>query len=470
MISREVRSSALVLALLATAAAKSAEYEPALSAALMHTDNLTMDPTLLEPQTVLRVVPSLRVRQNSPRLTADAEYDWEGYRYSQRKASQIFDVFDGTMKFGMIPDKFFLEAGASRSSSIRDPDATIPVGNFAISANRLQEDQYYLGPTFQAPAGGNAVITGGVRRTWSKLNYESAIPGLESYDSDAAQLAIDNYRKGHGFTWAWRYNYEDADYGDQFAKFEFRRAVAEFGFWAGQSTRLFAAAGRESPWNNPTDAGLKDSTWEMGVAEKLGERLTAQFAAGHRSFGSSRRGELNYSGGRIRTTFSYYEQPTTNARDRYNQGGLLAATEPIDYLARPTSAERYVQKRLQWTFNVSGPRRGLSVVVYNDDRKDRARLDGTPLPEESQKGADLSFNWSLGPRTELVFGGSVAKREFAQGSTGDLTTTAVAANHKLGRKSLLSLSYRQWRDKSDEPLYARDVSANLVSLVFSRTW
>jgi uncharacterized protein (PEP-CTERM system associated) len=207
----------------------------------------------------------------------------------------------------------------------------------------------------------------------------------------------------------------------------------------------------------------------MGFARELGDRLSAEFAFGERSFGSSRSGALDYDFGRGGTAFGYTETPTTSANDRFSRGDLLEPSAPNDYLYRPGSVERYISKLLVWSFNLDLQRTTFAISLFDESREERSQADGTPLADDRQAGATLSASWQLGSRTQLYLRGARIEREFASGEESALSSGAIGASYQLGRRTQLALEFEA-REQASDQLSSLNYHAELLSLVLSRTF
>jgi hypothetical protein len=464
-----VRSAGLCL-LGVTSLAAAGEFDAELAIGVIRTDNVTLVPVNPELATVLSVVPGLTYTQDSGKLTADVAYRLDGYYYEERDETRGYNLLDADLAFGLVPDRFFLDLGGSRSQAVIDPRGKISFDNLAIIGNRVDRDDLYVGPSFQVPVGDNVVVNGDLRRTW--LRYADELPtqsGLSDSEADEGGLSVDNYRKGVGLSWAARYVDQAVDYGASFAPYRYRQAYVELGFWVNPETRLFVVGGRESPWDAPFESGLTDSFWEAGVVRELGEKFRAELAVGDRSFGSGVRAELAYDFDHGKTAFSYDELPTTNANDRFNRGGLLDPDEPNDYLFRAGSGERYISKRLDWSLDLEWERYAFACALFDESREERTGVNGAPLGDERQSGASVDASWQLGSRTQLYVRALRVDREFAGGGTSDVAAAAFGTAYRLGRNALLSLELER-REQTSEPVAALSYRADLISVVWARTF
>ncbi|MEX2123367.1 MAG: TIGR03016 family PEP-CTERM system-associated outer membrane protein [Woeseia sp.] len=445
----------------------SAEFVPEVTIGITHTDNVALasDDEDAQSEKIYRIEPSFHLSHEAPRITTNVDYLLQAYRYHDLGENEVFHQYDASIRAALIPDNLFMEIGGSRSQSITDPEQNIPQGNLPISSNRQNRDDYYAAPSFQYAFGRNVVAAGEYRHSWVEYG-EADAQGSQNQDAD---FSIDNYRKERGLTWALRYDWQRTEY-DLEIPWEYQRATAELGFWAGTNTRLFAAAGKESAWDMPLDPKMEDDLWEVGFARQIGQRLSAEFAGGERSFGSSWRGNLELQFNRGSTAFSYTETPTTEGRTRYRQGTLDEPEVPDDFLNQPGGTERFISKRLQWSLDLEFRRSGLSVTLFDAERTDRTEADGTPLVDESQRGAILRATWRVGARTDLGIRGGWAERELQDGDTRDTIRASIDANYRLGNKTTLTLEYIYTEETGENLVTNRDYVANIVSLLLTRTF
>ena len=460
-------------ALGAISARAEVQFDPQIVFGVAHTDNLTLARTDEEPQTVYELVPSFRFSQQSPRVTANAAYRIEAYDYHERDDSSVYHRLDGNMRLALDPDNFFLDLGANRDQTIVDPSAPVPRSNLPISTNRINRDEVYVGPEFQYALAGNATVNGSVRR--SVVRYRDLDPMTGDYardfDQDVVAFGVDNYRRQRGFTWAVRYNSDKTTY-ELFPSYKYAQATVELGGWVTRGLRLFAAGGKESPWDMPFDSELRDTFWEAGFSTQQRERFHAEVAAGERSYGSSRRASVDLSFAHGSMTVSYNEQPMTQGRDPY-LGGLLSPNETQDFLGRIGSAERYLSKQWRWSTAFDLRRTSISLSAFDESRDDRIRLDGTPLGNESQKGSSVSVSRRAGARTEFVLDLWYVHREFVEVSTSskvDATAATFRVNYALGSRTQLSLEYSRSKEDSVEGSLEPGYAANLISVLLTRNF
>jgi len=430
-------------------------FEPSVAAGVAHTDNLTLVAVDPEPETVYELIPSFGLRQRGARMSSDIHYRAEGYYYANRSDSSVYQIYNADFLSALDPGNFFLGFGASRDQTISDPASPIPRTNLPISTNRIDRDDYYVGPNFQYRVGSDLTLHGNYKRT--RTHYGKSETGallVPEYDTDATAFSVDNYRKERGFTWAVDYSGDRTDYGELFPTWEYRHAGVEVGAWVGKGARFYASAGKESPWDDPFDASLKDTFSEVGFTKRVGRDFSVDLAAGERSFGSSRRASLNYTFLHGQTQLSYSEQPATQGR------------MPTDYLTRPGAAERFILKRFDWGFGVRLLRTEVSFSIYDETREQRTSIDGTPLDDQAQSGGTFVATWHVGVKTAFSLGAEDLNQKFSAGSSQDLRSVWIAASRTLGPRTNLGLTVT--RGDSQTGNAQNDYKANLISLLLTR--
>lgn len=442
------------------------DFTPEISVGIAHTDNVNLAAENPEAETIYELIPAFNLSQTSTRLSTKAAYRLEGYYYKHLRDSNSYQRFDGEFSAALDPDNFYLDLGASRGQSIRDPQAPIPRSNLPIDNNLVNRDDYYAGFHFQYPFGANATARATDRHGWTRFGDISPSPGpllLNDLKDETIDFSLDNYRKDKGFTWATRYNAQKTDY-DIGKPWEHRQATVELGAWLAHAFRIFASGGKESAWDQPFDPTLADGFWEVGFAKEAGDRFHAELAAGERSFGSSRRASLTANLRRMHTSISYTEEPTTTNRDRYN--GLLQPEQPQDFLAQLGAAERYISKRFLWTGGIDLRITSITLSVFDESRNGRTALDGTPLGDEKQRGATVSATWRAGARTEFELSVDRAHREFTGVEDRDFRAEALSVDYRIGARTHTTLQYGRTTDASSTG--GGSYSADVVSLLLTR--
>jgi hypothetical protein len=450
------------------------EFEPTVSVGVAYTDNLTLVSANPERETVYQLIPAFSLQQNGVRMTTDMDYSVEAYRYENRNDHDTYQNVSADSRLALDPDNFFLELGAFRDQTIREPEASIARSNVPITTNRVNRDDYYVGPTFEYPLGSNSTIRGNYRRTRTQYDQdESTSFFVADFDADTYGVSVDNYRKERGVTWAVEYTADKTDYGGAFLPWEYRQAAVELGAWAGRGSRLFVTGGRESAWDTPSDPSLADDYWEVGFAKQAGANLSLEVAAGKRAtFGSSKRATLDYTFRSGRMQLNYREQPTTEGHDRSSGVTLPDLLEGgfDDLLARPGSAERFLLNHLGWSLSLDFRRATVSLAMFDESRKERTGLDGTPLEDEAQSGISFGVGWRLGARTELNVRADRSRREFGPQNKQSLRYVSVGANYDVGARTSLALYLTRAEESSNGGALGVDYEADLTSLLLTRTF
>lgn len=443
-----------------------ADFRPSIGVGVLRTDNLTLAPVDPEEATVLTVSPQFDMSRDSTRLDAEAIYRMDAYYYDERGEDQIYNQFDGRLAAALIPDRFFLNLTGSRSQSVIDPQSTIPYDNFVVTSNRVDRDEYSVGPSFNVPVGGAAVFDGDLRRTSVRYADELTASTIDDYEREFVTLGFDNYSREAGVTWAVGYDSEETDYGTQFLPYVYRQASFELGFWVTEGARLFATAGKETPWDDLSVTSLEDPFWEVGFSREIGEKLSAELAIGERTFGDSARGSVDYDFGRGTFSVSYDEIPTTTSNDRYDRGGLLDPDDPNDYLSRAGSAERYISKRWESSLGVELARTNVSFLLFDETRENRTDVTGAPLGDESQQGGHLYVTWSVGPRTTISLRGVTADTAYADGEQSDISSLALGIGRELGRRTQLDFDFARYQQEYEFSVF--EYTANVFRATVTR--
>ncbi len=466
-ISRRFNLSGFILLCLLQSASLAAELGGGISVGASHTDNvfLAVSPNEVD-DVVYQASPFLTFLHESPQLNASLDYGFDWYRYSDLSATSKYHRGEASLASRLWEDSLTTEIGFRRSQTLKDPQNVIPIGALPLSGNIIDQDEWWFNPQFSRKIGSAVTIDAGYE--FSKIGFGD--PVIQDNDNQSGQLAINNYSAGEGLTWALRYDWRRTEY-EISAPWEFQRAAAELGVWASSSTRVFGSGGVESAWDNPVDPALDESFWEVGFAYTPSDSLSAEFAIGDRSFGSSWRGSLDYEFRRGSTSLSYDESPTTTGFDRNSAARpILDSGSFGEFLDQPGSSERFLSKQFQWTLDLEFRRSAFNLSVFDESRSGRISADGIAGEDQSQSGATALFSWRAGVRTEFAFMTSVVERETGLGEGSRFTSAGIDITYRVGTRSDISLGYTYSDQQPNiNSVATEDYVANVVSLFFTYT-
>lgn len=430
-----------------------------------YSDNVFLGPSSNSVDEVIyQATPSLTFVHQTPQLDVNAEYSFDWYRYSDLKTTSNYHHGEVSLIGRAWEDSLSAELGARRSQTLSDPEDVIPQGSLPLSGNLIDQDEWWFSPNLSRSLG--SVVALNTNYRYSKIQLDDPLAQDTTYHS--AALGLENYSAGQGLTWALRYDWRRSEF-EISAPWENQKATAELGFWVNAKTRVFGSGGKESSWDNPFDPAMDDSFWDAGFAYSPSDALSAEFAAGERTFGSSWRGRLDYTFRRGSTSLSYDESPTTTDFSRTGGTPSFPDTGNIDdFLDRPGSAERYISKRLNWDLSLEFRRTGFTLSVFDEDRADRFLADGTRVDDQSQTGVRANFTWQAGVRTDFSVFGSLVDQETGADNKSEFANAGLNVTYGLGTRSDISLAYnyseQQPRGQSSS---SRDYVANVVSLFFT---
>lgn len=446
--------------------AHGAEVGGGIEIGVSHTDNVFLATSPDEVDDIVyQASPFLTYAYESPTFDANLDYTFDWFKYSDVDSTSKYHNGTASVLGKAWGNSLTAELGARRSQVLSDPDDVIPSGNLPLSGNLLDEDEWWINPRLVRQLGSAVTLNADYR--FSKTQYDDS--EVQDSDNQSGSLSIDNYRVGRGLTWALRYDWRRTEY-ELSAPWENQQASAELGVWVNARTRIFGSGGKESAWDQPFDPAMDDSFWEVGFAHTAGENLSAEFATGERTFGSSWRGNVDYAFRRGSTSLSYSETPTNTERDDGGTRDFFDPGDLDDFLSRPGSAERYISERLQWNLDLEFRRMSFNLSLFDEDRTERTDALGEPLDDQSETGVRASITWRAGVRTDFVFSGSLLDRETDAGNKSRSKGAGLDVNYSLGERSELSLTYGYDEEQPrGENASSRDYVSNVVSLLFTYT-
>lgn len=455
----------LCFCLIAITAPAAAEFELSIRAGVLATDNISLATEPNEQnETVLQLNPRLRYAVDSQRVDAILVYEAELNDYQDLDTTEVYHRFEGNLDVEIVDDFFFIQAEALRTQAVLDPDVAIPPSTLPITNNLIDLEEVAVAPRIERRFGSSVSL-------FSEFEYEEV-----SYDGQDIQgnsnknlvFSLGRDQRGTGVTWELRYLGQETSY-DETVSFEYQEAEVELGYWASPSTRIFAAYGEESPYDDFEDSSLQEEVWEAGF-EYASNRLNAEFAYGERSFGSSWRGLVDLDFERGEFSLSYVQDPSTTGRE-FLRGTLINPTNPGEFLTRPGFAERYILKRLESNLTLSFRRTDITLTVFDEERGDRTTLSGDPLTDETQTGGVFVVTYQVGSRTELVATAALANilDDTRLDDERQLTQASIELRFQMARRSELSLLLSHASDESTET-FGDDYTANVLGLFYTITF
>src|SRR5690606_7630195 len=153
------------------------EFDAEVIAGATRTDNLTLASDDEQDELVYRIEPSFHLLHEGTRITTNADYRLQAFRYRDLDETEVFHGYDASILVDVVPDNLFFEVGGSRTQSIRDPELAIPRSNLPISGNRQDRDEYYASPSFQFPLGSSVAAEGDYRHSWIRYQDDDHGPG-----------------------------------------------------------------------------------------------------------------------------------------------------------------------------------------------------------------------------------------------------------------------------------------------------
>lgn len=453
----------LTVGLLAVVASEArAEFNAGARLGVSRTDNVFLSAPGEEiDDRFYQISPFIRWSTESRTLDGLFDYRYDRYRYDDLELDQSWHYLNLDLNGKAFDETLFLRGGATRRQVLRDPNSDVLPGPAPISGNLTNLDQWYVSPGFNRTFGGATTLALNYRYTDSR--YDDAVQRRDQ--TQDAQFRLNNYVAGQGLSWALRYNYVRTDY-EFSVPFEYQIGGAELGYWANGNVRLFAGGGRESRWDDPVDRSPQDPYWEAGFAYQAGEKITAEIAAGERSFGDSVRANLAYVFRRGSTNLSYRELPTTEGFNRRRGGNPdpINPQDPDDFLTDPGRAERFISERFDWDVSLEGRRTQLRFSVFYENRTGRFAADGTALEDQDQRAANIRFSWEAGTRTEFIIDGAFVNRSLGEELSDDFIRGRASINYRLGSKTTLSLAHQYADQDPNENSATREYTANITSL------
>jgi len=463
-------AGALLLAGAAGIASAEWTFAPRIGVGAVTTDNVALAPEgLEEDELALRVRPGfVLTNDDSGRLDAEINYELDSLFYTEDgDRDESFHNLAAQGLLEAVPRRFFIAGSAVYDQAIIDADAPIPLSNVSITTNRADYWSADVNPYFIQEIGSNLYARADY--AFGVVRYDDVDPAQGSNVDDLERRNVigtfGTRPDNPGIAWAVIYDSQVVDY-DRFGQYELESAIADIRFPVGQQWMLIGRGGVET--DATTDArtgGLEADLWEAGIRFERSRDEFIELRAGNRFFGNTYFVEIEKGRGRGRINLSYNEQPTTIGLEQL----LLPDVEQTPgegpgFQITDLSDDLYVNKELAARLSWSTARMTFGLDL-RDIKREYLENDVT----DGEQSAGFSWNWQLGPRTIVELYAFHATVEFPGTDVEDeLKQGVVTLSRRLGRQTLVDLSFRHDRRDSDTVQQANVYRENAVELMLTR--
>lgn len=434
-------------------------FNPRITVSGTYSDNITVAPDeLKESEYVAQVNPGFRLEAESPRFDAYADYDMQNLFFAEESdRDSTYHEFDGRALAQLAGDVLFLDAAATYSQRLIDPEQEIPYSNLVVTDNRADAFTFRVNPYWNQPLGDWALLRVGY--AFGQLNYTDEDDSIQTDDSELQEFrfAVESRPEDALIGWLVGYDRDHISYEiAPDAIFETARAGLEYR--ATDTFTLLANGGLETdPLTDLENGNLDEEFYEGGVRLTPGPRTLIEAAVGHRFFGTSYRFLARYDGPALELQASYDESPDTDAQEQLQvpfQAEVPFQVEPdppvgTGPILRATPdvflAERF-NARLRW--NRSRTEFGVDAFYETRDYV-------TDQPDDENAGINTEFRWRFGVRTTLRISADFERVVFeVDEREDDFFIGGVALERRVGQRTTAELAYQRSSRTTNDPTAA----------------
>ena len=395
---------------------------------------------------VTEIIPSLRIRGEGARLTANVDFRFQDIRYARdsapRSRKQQLQA-DATAE--LVKHIVFVDTRATMRQENVDNTGVVTDDNINVSDNRADVQTFSFSPFFKHRFGTFA-------ESETRYTYDQITSGGASTDSSSNGISL-QVNSGRRFTrmqWQGDYSLRKVDRRGGGSDSEFRQlgATARYHFNREWASVLTVGHDRNSFDSSQSSTG--GFRWQAGGTWTPSTRTTIEAGWGEQFSGSNFFLDLRHEGRRSIWTAAFSEQITTD-RDRQIAREVLPLTdefgEPID---DPTQEEllsstesntlnddTQVFIRLDTSYAYRTERNRFSLSAFQESRTFQlANAD------ESVFGARAVFSRKLTRQTTARVITSWIQNDFSGGTRTDTTwRSSVTLTHELGDSLQGTLKY-----------------------------
>ena len=424
-------------------AAAALEILPSVTVGAVYTDNLFLTPDNEVDDFVGRIDPRLDITHQSPRINLRADYTYSYLRYTETEDSDAsFSAGSAALDLVLVQNLLTLESVGELSQTLIDPEDGVFYTNVPIVDNRTDEARLETSPHLQTEIGGIGVDS---RYVIGTVAYDA--PDIQDVDYQETHTAITGEERNKGLSWGLYHDYEVYEYETPpDNKSQLAYLTLTYGLRQSGDFFVFGSVGKESDYEDFTDASLEDTYWEVGFRRQT-SRTLLEAAYGDRSFGSTVRALLRREINQGSIELSYREDPSVQEsifEQRPADGGVPQPPDTPGNIDRPGIGDRFIYKLLSASLVRAVGRNEVSLLLFNEERDqfvDRTDTDEDPVTDsETETGVVLGLSRQVGRRTTVGGSGQYSQREFREGNEDEVSELRAFVLYELGQK----LSLEGW--------------------------
>lgn len=379
------------------------EFKPVVGVGATYTDNINLAvDSAAEDELVFEVSPSFSLVNDSKAWQVSLDYLMENLLFTRDSGNnQTFHSFSGSSISQLIGEELTLAINSRFYQQIIDPERAVRYSNISTSGNFSDAWVNSIAPRWTHNFGSR--FTSLIEYRFARTDYfDRADDGrvLNDVETQTVTGRFGSQRRPGRINWDVVYNYQRAE-PDMSREFEYERLTGVFEIPVADSLVLLAEGGAESDvLSDPSIAGLDESFWEGGVRWLRGDRTSAEFAVGHRFFGTTYRGSISHSGQRLTLAAGYGEDVSTFALNQIDLDSMVffdvnEIGDPLQGIDNRVFVNKSFDASATWAM----PRGQIRVSGF----RNRREFVSSPPDRSELTGMSGLFSRELGPRTTVDF-------------------------------------------------------------------
>ena len=444
------------------------DFTPRLAISQIYTDNVTLAPKGDEEhEHVTQLNAGFALDREGAQARARLAYNLQALAYwRDSDRNDVFHQVAGDGRVALVPDRFFIDAGATFSQRELSRDGG--GDNINITGDRSDVLTLRISPAWVQRF--DDVATAELRYTYDRVDYSGRRASDVDSESNRFLARLDSGPMFNQFGWALSFQRTETDFDDG-SSVTFQIAEA-LGRWnVTERFSVFGAVGdeRNDFEQDASRARPDDTFWRAGATFQAADRTFMEGFVGERFFGTTYGGTLRH---RLRTgqVFASYDESLTTV----NEFDIVRVVLPVfdETTGRPVIVDGepifvelefpdlqtgvYLRKRFEAGFAGELRRTSWALRAF-DERREFELTDRT----ERVQGIVGNVGWQANPRTRLFANASYEDSSFADEDREDtLVRLGLGLARDLTPRTTGSIEYRYQERDSD--VAARDYRENRV--------
>ncbi|MCW8930344.1 MAG: TIGR03016 family PEP-CTERM system-associated outer membrane protein [Gammaproteobacteria bacterium] len=444
--------------------AKDIEMAPSIRVGAGYSDNIELEHDNERSSFYTNITPGIIFKKDGARVKTLLDYSASGTMYtSESDLNDVQHRLFANAESELLKHSVFLDMNATISQQTLDNNLSSSPDGISGSSNLTQTYTYAFSPYWKKKWQSYAEST--LRYNYDEVKYSGSDRSGDDNKSNSIALNVESGKAFTRYFWDFDYEYQDISY-DRSGDTNSETYKVRLGYHYSRKLDLTMTTGYEDYDDRNGNRNDGGTGWRIGAIWTPTQRTNLELEVGHRFFGNTYLLDFTHRSRRLSWHFRY-DDSITDSRNEIINNNNSQQTNPngtIVPLSNVTD-QYYLNRRYVGDVSYSYKKSTITLGVFDE----RRYYQDSDEKDEEDIGADLSWNFNIGRRTNMITQYSWHQLEDARlNNTQDRNIVSWSLNRRLTptMSGVLKLSYSD----NDADIKRDEYTENAISLYINKNF